>query len=162
MSGKAYEIYSRVEGEIRPMAPVAVAIGIWIGGVVMTQLFLAQAWPGQADGLTLWGWALLVQLALSILQSPVWSRAGAGWLNWIALVTDTLINAAQLSQWTAGLPATDVWRFLEAMLPDVALPSADGAIITWGLAILLGAAVAYAPERILFGNGGGRPMGRGR
>lgn len=163
MSGRAYQIYSQVESEIRPMAPVAVAAGIWLGGLVMTELFLAQAWPGDAAPLTLWGWALLIQLALSILQSPVWNRAGAGWLNWFAIVVDTLINAAQLREWTAGLPATDVWRFLEAMLPDRLLPAVDGAVLTWGLALVLGAVVAYAPERILFGSrrgaaGAGRRM----
>lgn len=125
---------------------------VWTGGVFTTWLLVASLAEQTPDTLTVAAFigseliwiAAALQAVFTGLESAIWRGRNANVLTWFVLAIDTLVNAGGLWLWLRNLPQTNVSTMLSETLGIA--PVGAG---LFGLALAIGAALAYAPEAII-------------
>lgn len=114
---------------------------IWIAGAAATALLAERLGMVRP-------WSFLVapvlQWMLTMLQAPVW-RKQINVVSLLFLLFDVAINTGSLFFIVRRLDRTDFWQALYTL---GAVSPQMGAGVAFGLALVLGTAIAAAPEKI--------------
>lgn len=121
------------------MGSKAVALLAWSVGVWTTYLFLKVLTEGAEW--TLWG-ALVLQLILTVGESPLWRGKGRWW-HFVVLLFDATTNVGGFYVYVMRLDKTDSWDAFNAGLGTVGgLHPLAGLLVS----LVLGVLTAAAPE----------------
>jgi hypothetical protein len=111
------------------------ALGTWALSCYTTFVFLHTLNHGATWSL---GLALVLQAAMTGLESPIW-RGRGGPVHYIVLAVDTFINVGGLAPLAANVDQTPSYDALAAVVGLGALPGGAELLLAAGMGILLAA-----------------------
>jgi hypothetical protein len=111
------------------------AAGVWALSCYTTYVFLQTVTGGAAYAVWL---ALLIQAAMTGLESPIW-RGKGGPVNYLVLAVDTFINVGGLAPLAANVDQTPSYAAVAAAAGWGALPMPAELLLAAGMGILLAA-----------------------
>lgn len=123
-------------------ATKGVSAVIWTASLSTSWLFMQAL---GMEGAALYVGAMMVQICLSVLESPYWTGKRYG-ISVVAVVIDTLLNAGGTWVQLQHLDNTHIWHMLASLAPNVQVET--GSIATVIVSLALGYILAAAPERV--------------
>lgn len=118
-----------------------VAALVWAGAVGTTYAGLSVAMGG---GYVVWGYAVLIQAALTGVESQIWAGRYRP-LALLALGFDVLLNMGGTWVWVRAIDSTPTWAML---VEGAGAPDTLGGLAKLAVCGLIGLLLAYMPEAI--------------
>jgi len=118
-----------------------IGLSIWIAGAWMTTNTLSQLGISQPLNIII---GILLQLALTRAESPIWSGNGVPKMGIGALIIDVAVNSGGVWPYVKNIGNTDLWNMIKDVAEDPSMIAGVG--VQLFVAIFIGTLAAAAAE----------------